>query len=113
MTIQLSITPEAAQSLHELRYSYPHPIVQRRSEVLWLKSLDLPHHLIAQIAGVCENTMRDYFELYRIGGVDGLKVLHSYRPTSALQAQAPTLEAHFRDQPVATIKKAQAEIEHL
>ena len=113
MTIQLSIPPETAQALHELRYSYPHPSVQRRAEVLWLKSLDLPHQLIAQIAGVCENTMRDYFALYQTGGVEGLKVLHSYRPTSELQAQATTLEAHFRDKPVATIKKAQAEIEHL
>jgi len=113
MTIQLSLPPETAQSLQELRYSYPHPIVQRRAEVLWLKSLDLPHHLIAQIAGVCENTLRDYFVLYQTGGVEGLKVLHSYRPTSELQPHAPTLEAHFRDKPVATIKKAQAEIEHL
>lgn len=113
MSIQLSISPETAQSLHELRYSYPHPIVQRRAEVLWLKSLDLPHHLIAQIAGVCENTLRDYFVLYQTGGMEGLKVLHSYRPTSALESHAPTLEAYFRDKPVATIKKAQAEIEHL
>jgi transposase len=113
MTIQLSIPPETAQMLQELRYSYPHPIVQRRAEVLWLKSLGLPHQLIAQIAGVCENTMRDYFVLYQTGGLEGLKVLHSYRPTSALQPQATTLEAHFRDKPVATIKKAQAEIEHL
>ena len=73
----------------------------------------MPHHLISQIAGVCENTMRDYFVLYQTGGIEGLKVLHSYRPTSALQAPATTLEAHFRDKPVATIKKAQAEIEHL
>lgn len=113
MTIQLSIPVETAEVLQALRYSHPHPIVQRRAEVLWLKSLDLPHHLIAQIAGVCENTMRDYFELYRNGSVNALKVLHSYRPTSELHAQATTLEAHFRDKPVATIKKAQAEIEHL
>jgi transposase len=57
--------------------------------------------------------MRDYFVLYQTGGLEGLKVLHSYRPTSELQPHATTLEAHFRDKPVATIKKAQAEIEHL
>jgi transposase len=113
MTIQLSITPETAQALQELRYSYPHPIVQRRAEVLWLKSLDLPHPLIAQIAGVCENTLRAYLVLYQTGGVEGLKVLHSYCPTSELQPHATTLESYFRDKPVATIKKAQAEIEHL
>ena len=113
MTIQLTFTPDDLAALSEMRYLYPHPIVQRRAETLWLKSFGLPHHQIANIAGVCENTLRDYLALYQTGGVEGLKVLHSYRPTSALQPQAPTLEAHFRDQPVATIKKAQAEIERL
>jgi len=113
MTIQLTFTSDDLVTLSEMRYAYPHPIVQRRAETLWLKSFGLPHHQIARIAGVCENTMRDYFELYQTGGVDGLKVLHSYRPTSALQPHATTLEAHFRATPVATIKKAQAEIERL
>jgi len=93
MTIQLTFTPDDLAALSEMRYLYPHPIVQRRAETLWLKSFGLPHHQIANIAGVCENTMRDYFALYQTGGVEGLKVLHSYRPTSALQPQAPTLEA--------------------
>jgi transposase len=113
MTIQLTFTPDDLAALSEMRYIYPHPIVQRRAETLWLKSFGLPHHQIANIAGVCENTMRDYFALYQTRGVEGLKVLHSYRPTSELQSQATTLEAHFRDKPVATIKKAQAEIEQL
>ena len=113
MTIQLIFTPDDLAALSEMRYIYPHPIVQRRAETLWLKSFGLPHYQIANIAGVCENTMRDYFVLYQTGGVEGLKVLHSYRPTSELQAQTTTLEAHFRDKPVATIKKAQAEIEQL
>jgi transposase len=113
MTIQLTFTPDDRAALSEMRYTYPHSIVQRRAETLWLKSFGLPHHQIASIAGVCENTMRDYFALYQTDGVEGLKVLHSYRPTSELQPHATSLEAHFRDKPVATIKKAQAEIEHL
>jgi hypothetical protein len=80
MTIQLTFTPEGLAALNEMRYLYPHPIVQRRAETLWLKSFDLPHHQIAKIAGVCENTLRAYFELYQTGGVAGLKALHSYRP---------------------------------
>jgi transposase len=113
MTIQLTFTPEVRAALNEMRYTYPHPIVQRRAETLWLKSFDLPHSLIAQIAGVCENTMRDYFELYQTGGLEELKTLHCYRPESELHVHAKTLEEHFRDHPVATIKEAQAEIERL
>jgi transposase len=113
MTMQLTFTPEICAELNEMRYNYPNLIVQRRAETLWLKSFDLPHNLVAKIAGVCENTMRDYFELYQDGGLDGLKELKSYRPESQLQGHAATLEEHFRDHPVATIKEAQFEIEQL
>lgn len=113
MTIQLSFTPEDRAALNDLRYQHPHPIVQRRAETLWLKSWELPHGWIAQLAGVSENTMRDYLALYQAGGIEKLKDLHSYQPESALQAHAVTLEAHFRQHPPATIKEAQAEIEKL
>lgn len=113
MTIELTFTTEECNALNELRYSHPHPIVQRRAETLWLASFGLPRNLTAQIAGVCENTMRDYFALYQAEGIEGLKKLNSYRPESELQLHAESLEAHFRAHPVATVKEAQAEIEQL
>ena len=57
--------------------------------------------------------MRDYFALYAGGGLNQLKAVNLYRPTSALEAHTTTLEAYFRDQPPATIKEAQHEIETL
>ena len=57
--------------------------------------------------------MRDYFDLYAAGGLDKLKEVNLYRPTSALEAHTMTLEAYFRDHPPATIKEAQHEIETL
>ncbi len=113
MTIQLTFTPEIQEALNYERYHHPVPRVQRRMEVLWLKSHGLAHELIARLAGVSENTMRDYFGLYAAGGLDKLKEVNLYRPTSALQAHATSLEAHFRDHPPATIKEAQHEIEQL
>lgn len=117
MTIQLSFTPEVCQSLNELRYAHPSPIVQRRAETLWLKSLaptlNLSHKAIAHIAGVSENTLRDYFAMYQAGGVEQLKELHPYHPASDLQAHAVSLEAYFRAHPFATIKQAQAKIKEL
>jgi len=82
-------------------------------EVLWLKSHGLAHELIARLAGVSENTMRDYFALYAAGGLDKLQEVNLYRPTSALEAHTTTLEAYFRDHPPATIKEAQHAIETL
>jgi len=113
MTIRLEFTPEIQQALNYERYHHPHPLVQRRMETLWLKSHSLPHALIATLAGVSENTLRDHFRLYQAGGLDRLKETHFYQPESELQAHAPTLEAQFREHPPATIKEAQDEIERL
>jgi len=113
MTIQLEFTPEVREDLNYWRYHHPHPVVQRRMETLWLKSHDLSHQQIAKLAGVCENTMRDHFELFQQGGIEKLKELNFYHPPSPLQEHAASLEAHFRAEPPATIKEAQSEIETL
>ena len=47
MTIQLTFTPEIQEALNYERYHHPVPLVQRRMEVLWLKSHGLAHELIA------------------------------------------------------------------
>jgi len=113
MTIQLEFTPEIQAALNYERYYHPIPLVRRRMETLWLKSHNLPHALISLLAGVSENTMREYFRLYQEGGIERLKEVHFYQPESELQVHASTLEAHFRDNPPATIKEAMSEIETL
>lgn len=113
MTIQLEFTPETLATLNYERYHHPVPMVQRRMEVLWLKSFKLPHEQIAVLAGVSPNTMRDYFRLYQEGGVDKRREVALYQPESELQAHTISLEDHFRQHPPATIKEAQHEIERL
>lgn len=113
MTIQLEFTPEIQEKLNYERYHYPVPLVQRRMEVLWLKSHNLPHALIATLAGVSENRMREYFRLYAEGGVEKLKEVNFYRPESELQAHLNSLEAYFQANPPASLKEAQSEIESL
>jgi transposase len=111
MTIQLKFTPEILRELHYQRYHHPAPLVQRRMEALWLKAHDLAHGQIATLVGVSENTMRAYFELYQRGGVEKLKELNYYQPTSELDAHITSLEAYFQDNPPASIKEAQNKIE--
>ena len=111
MTIQLEITPEILKELHYQRYNHPAPLVQRRMEALWLKGHGLPHAQIAQLVGVSENTIRDYFERYQQGGLEKLKELNYYRPESVLNSHITSLETYFRDNPPASIKEAQSEIE--
>jgi len=111
MTKRLEFTPEIRATLNYERYHHPIPLVQRRMEVLWLKSHDLPHATIACLGGVSENTMREYFQLYEEGGIEKLKEVNFYRPESKLCAHITSLETHFRENPPATIKEAQREIE--
>jgi transposase len=82
-------------------------------EALWLKSHNLPHGLIAELVGMSENTIREYFDLFIEGGIEKLKEVDFYRPESALVEHTTSLEAYFRDHPPATIKEAQSEIETL
>jgi transposase len=111
MTIQLQLTPDILKEIHYHRYNHPVPLVQRRMEALWLKGHGLAHAQIAELVGVAENTLRDYFELYQQGGVEKLKELNYYVSESKLNAYITSLEAHFRDNPPASIKEAQSEIE--
>jgi transposase len=113
MTTRLEFTPEIREVLNYERYHHPVPLVQRRMEVLWLKSHDLPHALIAKLAGVSENTIREYFQLFIDGGIEKLKEVNFYRPEGELVTHVTSLEEYFRTNPPATIKEAQSEIETL
>jgi hypothetical protein len=54
-------------------YRHPHPIVQRKMEVLWLKSHGLPHQQIANLAGVSLRTVQRYLDDYHQGGLPLLR----------------------------------------
>jgi len=84
------------------RYNHPHPHVQKKMWVLHLKSSNkISHDLIAELAGVSLNTMRNYFYEFKKGGVAGIKQINFYRPTTKLI------------EPPATISEAVAKIEEI
>lgn len=111
--ITIEFTAAEIEALNYERYCHPHHVVRRRMEVVWLKAQGLEHKEIARLAAVSPNTMRSYLRLYQEGGIETLKELRFYQPCSELAAHAVTLEAHFREHPLATIKEAMHEIEAL
>jgi len=111
VTIQFEFTPEVLKELLYHRYHHLAPLVQRRMDTLWMKAHGLSHQQIAELVGVSENTIRDYFELYQQGGIERLKELNYYRPESELKEHITSLEAYFRDHPPASIKAAQHQVE--
>jgi transposase len=111
MTIELEFTPEILKELNYQRYHHPAPLVQRRMDALRMKGHGLPHWQIAELVDVSENTIREYFDLYQQGGLEKLKELNYYRPVGGLTIHITALEAYFRENPPASIKEAQSEIE--
>ena len=113
MTLQLEFTPEILKELYYQRYHHLAPLVQRRMDTLWLKAHGWPHAQIAELVGVTENTLREYLELDQHGGLEKLKELNYYRPASKLNTHSVSLEAYFRENPPASIKEAQQEVEEI
>jgi len=111
MTIQFEFRPEILKELNYQRYNHLSPLVQRRMDALRLKAHGMLHKEIAEVIGIAENTLRDYFELYQQGGIEKLKEINYYQPESELKQHIVSLEAHFREHPPATIKQAQHEVE--
>ncbi len=95
------------------RFHHPVPRVQRRMEVLWLKSQGLSHQRIAKLAGVCSNAVTKYLKMYRQGGLNEVKRVNFYQPKSELENHRDTIEQYFRDNPVASIAEAVTIIEAL
>lgn len=113
--LQISFTSEEREKLHYQRFNHPHPFVQKKMEVLYLKSLDrkLTHELIAEIANISQNTMLSYFRDYQTGGIEKLKEVNFYRPQSELFEHKQTIEQYFRQNPPASLAEASAKIEEL
>lgn len=113
--LQISFTSEEREKLNYQRFNHPHPFVQKKMEVLYLKSLGrkLPHELIAEIANISQNTMLSYFRDYQTGGIEKLKEVNFYRPQSKLSEHKQTIEQYFKQNPPASLAEASAKIEEL
>jgi transposase len=108
---QISFTAEDLKTIAHERYYHPHPHVQRKMEVLWLKSHGLPHHQIATLAGVGLRTVQRYLDEYLEGGLLRVRRCHGHHPESALAEHEQSLEEYFWDHPPRTTKEAAAVIE--
>jgi transposase len=111
--MQLELTEKERKALEYERYHHPHAQVQRKMEVVWLKSLGKGVPEISQIAHVSIPTVYRYLASYRAGGIEKLKELNFYRPQSELVKHKSKIEQEFLAQPPATIKEAAHRLEAL
>ena len=69
---EFTFSDEDRKAIDDDRYRHPHPHVQRKMEVLWLKSHGLPHQQIANLAGVSLRTVQRYLDEFQEGGLEGV-----------------------------------------
>ena len=93
------------------RYHHPDPRVQRKMEVLWLKSHGLSHDDIATYADVSLRTVQRYLDEFLEGGLSQLRRCRWHQPQSALVEHEDSLEESFLKHPPRSVKQAQAIIE--
>jgi transposase len=106
-----AFSPEVVNAIRHDRYHHPHPRVQQKMEVLWLKSKGFTHEEIAELADVSRRTVQRYLDAYLAGGLEGLRRLSWRLPTAALDAHQAALEDYFLENPPRSTREAQAAIE--
>jgi len=112
--IIVEFSPEGIDELDYERYHHPHPQVQRKMEVLYLKSQGLKTQEIQRLCRIgSRTTIAKYFRQYRDGGLEALKQLDYKGQPSALNEHIPSLKAHFESHPPRNSAEAQAEIERI
>jgi transposase len=104
-------TEDDRRALAHYRFHHPEPRVQRKVEVLWLKSHGLAHDRIAAYSDVSRRTVQRYLDEYLEGGLQRLCRGRRSQPRSALIEHEVSLEEHFETHPVRSIKQARSVIE--
>jgi transposase len=82
--LKLEFSTEEVEALRYWRFHHPHPHVQRKMEVVYLRSQKLENKPIQQLCGISKATFYRYLHEYQAGGVEKLKELNFHRPQSQL-----------------------------
>src|SRR5262245_12195125 len=108
---RFTFTDEDLAALRYERYHHPHPRVQQRMEVLWLKSQGLTHEDIARLADVSRRSVQRYLDDFAQGGLQRLRRLAWPGKPNDLAAHQDSLEDYFLEHPPRSAREAQAAIE--
>ena len=108
---RFTFTPDVRDALRHERYHHPHPRVQQKMEVLWLKSQGLTHEDIARFADVSRRSVQRYLDDFAQGGLERLRRLAWPGKPNELAAHHDSLEDYFLEHPPRSAREAQAAIE--
>jgi transposase len=106
-----TFTPEVLAAIGHDRYHHPHPRVQQKMEVLWLKSQGCTHEDIARLAGVSRRSVQRYLDEFADGGLARIRRLPWKGKPNELAAHQASREDYFLEHPPRSARGAQAAIE--
>ena len=108
-----AFSPEVLAEIRHDRYHHPHPRVQRKMEVLWLKSRGLTHADIAALADVAPRSVQRYLDEFEHGGLERIRRLGWQGKHCELDEHKASLEDYFLEHPSRSAREAQDAIERL
>lgn len=111
--IKILFTDADKLALEQARYNYPHPRVQRKMEVVYLKSMNVAPGEICRLCSISRPTLAKYLHTYQADGIEGLKRWEYTGRENQLLPHSDSLEAHFRLYPPTTSNQAVEEIEKI
>lgn len=106
-----TFTDDTIAAIRRERFHHPHPRVQQKMEVLWLKSQGLTHDDIARLADVSRRSVQRYLDEYLEGGLDRVRRLAWKGAPNALAPHQGCLEDYFLHNPPRSAREAQQAIE--
>lgn len=111
--IQIEFTEQDIEQLHHEHVHHPDPRVRQRMATVYLKALGYSHQEIGRIVRISQKTLRRTLRQYQSGGIEALKQVNRYRPTSELEQYRTAIEAEFTAKPPQTINEATERIAQL
>lgn len=111
--LRINFTQEDIQKLHYERYHHPHPLVQKKMEVLYLKSQGIKHKEICSLCQISKTTLTKYIKQYQAGGVEELKKMNYKGQPSELNQHGDILKEYLEKNPPSSVAEARDAIEKL
>jgi transposase len=111
--LNIDFLPEDILNLHYERYNHPHPLVQKKMEVLYLKSQGIKHKEICRLCQITNATLAKYMKQYQLGGVEELKKIVDIGQPSELNKYTDIFKEYFEKHPPSNVNEASDAIEKL
>src|SRR3954453_9701648 len=108
---EFTFSDDDLKAIETERYEDPYPLVQRKMEVLWLKSHGLTHAQIADLAGVSLRTVQRYLDEYLDGGLKSVRRCKWRGPQTELLRHEQSIQEYLWDHPPRSVKQAAKVIE--